>query len=1158
MSTACGSDSGQGQGHHPPTEAGGLDEPLHSPTEAGGPDEPPHPATPPSRIFGDYQILREVGRGGMGIVYEAWQISLRRTVALKVLSVGLSDEKRRGRFEREARAAGRLHHTNIVPVFGSGEHEGTPFYVMQFIRGVGLDAVLDESRRPPSRLDATEESTDPSADGAAAREAVGSATAPATAAPRPVETQADSARERSFLAVARSLLGRGAPPPGDASGAKEPGAEASEPTGPRSSPQAERGDDRPPWKWVAGLGVQAAEGLDYAHSQGIFHRDVKPSNLLLDERGTVWVTDFGLAKWGEHQDATQSGDVVGTLRYLPPEAFDGQSGATTDVYGLGLTLYELLARRPAFDERDRARLIRQVSEASPPPLRKLDPGIPIDLATVVHKAVEKLPQDRYPTAAAFGADLRRFLEDRPVEARRASLAESYWRWARRNPTIAILGGVLTGVLLLATAGSLMAARWFRDQAEIQRSLASGRREAQVAREAAVVARNEEQQTLYDTRANLAASAWEGNDYGQFRSLLDLMRPRADEVDHRGWEWRYLRGLDGQDRATARTPWERLVSVSVAPDGSSFATASLSGAIRIWDLRDAKLKKVIQNPPPGGAAADLRLGVHALAYSPDGKRLAGPGPDMGAGEIGIFRVETGELERTLQVDQDAILSFAWSPDGSRLAASSSRHVVHFWDVETGARLPLLTGSHLGPIATVALSPDGRLAATAGLDGAVKLWRLGDPPLLTHDLVGHEGEVRAAAFSPDGARLVTAGLDGTVRIWEVATGVSRMVIQAHKGGVLCLTYAPSGDWIATGGNDDAIRIWEPGSSRLLRKFLGHTQGVRALAPSRDGQSLVSVSTEGIAKVWDPLSPARPRTLRDASVLRFGGSAGCLALSPDGRLMASGHDDQVVRLWDLPTGRLLRQLGGHDSRVRSLSISPDGRLLVSSAGDPSRPPEDRGVVIVWDLASGRPLREYREHRDVVDDLVFLGDGSWIASAGGDGTVQIWNAETGERRTTLEGHSESVRRLALSRDARWLASGSSDATVKLWDLASGSLQATLKTGGEVLAIAIDDTGRTIATASRNGPIRLWDTAHLANSRPLDGHLGEVFGLVFTPDGRLVSGGADKAIRIWDPTRGRTILSLNEHASAVTALAVSRDGGVLVSASRDLTIKLWDAPPAE
>jgi serine/threonine protein kinase len=283
---------------------------------------------PPLECLGDYRILREVGRGGMGVVYEAEQQALGRRVALKVLPRKLlADSKHRRRFEREARLAAKLHHTNIVPVFGVGEQDGLPFYVMQFIEGLGLDEVLDE-------LQGLRAGGQPQC---------------AAAKPPPAEGNDLSAAD-----VARSLLTGSFPPPvadasQDQSAADLPEKSAGEKSSAapaagrllsdssvvlpgRSGPSGQR-QTKPPtyWQSVAQIGVQVAGALEYAHQQGVLHRDIEPSNLLLDRRTTVWVTDFGLAKAADSDDLTHTGDVLGTLRYMPPEAFEGHSDARSDV-----------------------------------------------------------------------------------------------------------------------------------------------------------------------------------------------------------------------------------------------------------------------------------------------------------------------------------------------------------------------------------------------------------------------------------------------------------------------------------------------------------------------------------------------------------------------------------------------------------------------------------------------------------------------------------------------------------------------------------------------------------------------------------------------------------------------------------------------------------
>jgi serine/threonine protein kinase len=299
-------------------------------------------AGPPSKLdpsrdplqLGEYRILREIGRGGMGIVYEAVQESLGRQVALKVLPFhGLMNPRHLERFRREARAVARLHHTNIVPVFGVGEHAGIQYYAMQFIHGQGLNEVLEEVKRLRIHKEAPDSPLSVAA------------------------SLAESLLSGQFAekAWATPPQGSGRTEEGAARARPDPRAEARTWPLPNSSPLSSKPEARY-FRQVAQIGVQVADSLEYAHSEGVLHRDIKPSNLLLDIHGRVWVTDFGLAKTDETEEMTDPGDIVGTLGYMAPERFQGHADARSDVYGLGITLYELVTLQAAFSRRPAARV----------------------------------------------------------------------------------------------------------------------------------------------------------------------------------------------------------------------------------------------------------------------------------------------------------------------------------------------------------------------------------------------------------------------------------------------------------------------------------------------------------------------------------------------------------------------------------------------------------------------------------------------------------------------------------------------------------------------------------------------------------------------------------------------------------------------------------
>jgi serine/threonine protein kinase len=557
--------------------------------------------------LGDFRILREIGRGGMGIVYEAEQLSLSRRVAVKVLpKQSLLDDKHLLRFRREARTAAKLHHTNIVPVLGIGEHDGFHYIVMQYIDGVSVDAIIPQLARlhgtpgsdskragSPSASSATSSfadsspgsvfpsSSQPPVDQAAVFKPRG--LSPDANNPPPSDSTTDphgsssSAVFRTLGVAGKSgssanlrvenvtraiLRGEFQPLALDSSdslassGISHSSSDSltvADAISPRSSSDERlehaaaaaklaRGEeatvsvvrngahsldfdydindeDQEPseeqvpfakhsrslrfgpayWRSVARMGVQVADALQYAHLQGTLHRDIKPANLLVDQRGLVWVADFGLAKAVEQDDVSRTGDVVGTLRYMAPEQLIGQADKRSDIFSLGLTLYELLTFRPAYNEGERKRAwVQHGVTPDPPRPRKLMPSVPRDLETIVLKAIDLDPQRRYRSAAELAEDLHRFLEDRPIRARRATAVEYVWRWCRRNPAVASLSGLavllMIAVTLISSIGYARTTALNESVNEALRNEREQSRQAVIARHAADEARHKAEVT----------------------------------------------------------------------------------------------------------------------------------------------------------------------------------------------------------------------------------------------------------------------------------------------------------------------------------------------------------------------------------------------------------------------------------------------------------------------------------------------------------------------------------------------------------------------------------------------------------------------------------------------------------------------------------------
>jgi serine/threonine protein kinase/tetratricopeptide (TPR) repeat protein len=418
--------------------------------------------------LGDFRLVREIGRGGMGVVYEAEQLSLRRRVALKVLPFAAAlDARQIQRFRVEAQAAACLHHPHIVPVHGVGCERVVHYYAMQLIEGQSLAAMIAELRRI--------EGLDP-ADAAAP--APGLAALSTTALAARLLTGGAADRDQPAGAGPDSPT---APVPAGASPPGEPSPRAAGTAPGRHATPVSSTRSRDYVRAAARLALQAAEALDHAHAQGVLHRDVKPANLLLDAGGRLWVTDFGLAQVRGDDRLTCSGDVLGTLRYMSPEqalgrrvVIDGQ----TDVYSLGVTLYELLTLRPAQGGRDRAEVLRRIAEQEPTPPCRLNPAVPADLETIVLKATSKNPAARYATAGDLAGDLGRFLEGQPIRARRPSVMDRAAKWSRRHRPVVMTAALL---LVVGTAASTwQAIRAMKAERQASASAEEAKTEASIA------------------------------------------------------------------------------------------------------------------------------------------------------------------------------------------------------------------------------------------------------------------------------------------------------------------------------------------------------------------------------------------------------------------------------------------------------------------------------------------------------------------------------------------------------------------------------------------------------------------------------------------------------------------------------------------------------
>ncbi len=701
-------------------------------TEAGQslPGVPPVPEQ-----FGDYRLIREIGHGGMGLVYEAEQLSLGRHVALKILPVQMvRDPRQLKRFEREARAAARLHHTNIVPVFGVGEHDGIAYYAMQFIAGLGLDEVIAELRQLNGGK-AGHESVPPGGELRISRRGNSAADiarslvtgkfergAPnatqlehGTAQTEAIDSSELEPLERAMTAAALTHatenLGRAA---SAHSALSTSGSSSAVLPGKSSESPSHRSRLGTYWQSVAQVGIQVAGALAYAHDQGILHRDVKPSNLLLDTRGTVWITDFGLAKTDDQKDLTQPGDILGTIRYMAPEAFEGATDARSDIYSLGLTLYEMLALRPAYGEKDRHRLLNQVMHESPPPLQSLNPRIPGDLVTIVNKAIDREPAHRYASAGEMAADLQRFVADEPIRARPLSSTERVLRWCKRNRAVAalacslllamFLGTIVSSYFAISAIRERNASRWLSSSLVLERGI------------------------------KLAEKGEMAQGVHWMAEAIRLAPPGAINLDTVARE-----NLAGWAAQLVVPGWvfelpDRAMALAFHPDGKSIAAACADGKIYRWSLSAGR---------PIEPALEAPAFVCSVAFSDDGSTIdAAFGSQTSSGLI-RWNAATGEVVGVVEANGDIEDKKNWFIAESRAARSvvlGSPRAVQRLDARSLEPLgrPILLKSLLND---VAFDPTGNFFITCSGDyvkphGEVQRYRaatgepVGPPLVLDH--------------------------------------------------------------------------------------------------------------------------------------------------------------------------------------------------------------------------------------------------------------------------------------------------------------------------------------------------------------------------------------------------------------------------------------------
>jgi serine/threonine protein kinase/WD40 repeat protein len=1011
------------------------------------------PRGAPRPILGDFRLLRELGRGGMGVVYEAEQLSLGRRVAVKVVSHAAGvDARELARFHNETEILAQLRHPNIVQVFVVGDEAEACYYAMELIDGGDANLLIDGKR--------------------------GDAICSADRGARESKSRASDTTD-AHLPVAA---------------------------------QRELCLPRDRCHFVAKVVRQVADALAHAHGCGVLHRDIKPSNILLDQNGRAFLSDFGLARMRGQETLTELGDLVGTLRYVAPELLmktAARADERSDVYALGTALWEMLAGRRLFGDADRGALIHTILDEQSSALRHLRKDVPRDLETIALCALAKEPGRRYQSAEAMRDDLDRFLAGRPILARRTGLTERALLWAMRNRHLATTLAAAAALLAcVATVSSVLIAGANK---QTTGALAASQKSEAVARKQSAAAAASERairRMLYATDMALAGAAWKTGEPSRARMLLDRYAvdrsatPGADDDDPRGFEWRFLdRQLRPRSEVLYDAP-DALYVLKLAPDGTHFVTAGRESVVRWHDLQTGRVTQ---------SRATGQVEINCVSFSPSGRSFVTAGDD---GTVKIWNVDGMTPRRSIKALPSKVFYAGFVGSDDRVVCGGEGSKQLLINVETGLVEQIFAG--LEPptrpaSATVAslqgfVAPSGRSLLTAQLrrrvpggDG-VDLWdlRAGTrrrlvaievPTCVVCDreediaFVAGETEVQIVAID-DGRVLHTTPLTHHGGPLALSPDEKRLVLGAATGELVV--------WDVHREGDALIRLAEK------RRMTVHDSEVFDVAFASDGKSLLSVGRDGCVRrtdighgrdpyhelAWarnDLLSPIagsssvlahRPPAIRDRQSgevhyrLTEDNALAC-AVSGDGRFFAVATADKL-RVWTQDG----RQLALDTTAPRP---RPWTCCLAFAGGEPH-------LVAGWRSVSKTPflLEVLSLDGRRRSDPPSLQQTGWMHACEGGGVVfrehnshgvACLEIPEGEVRWRSPPFQDYAQRAAISRDGRWLVSGDEERhVVLLFDTRTGDVKYRAPCDARIVSLAVAADGKSFFTGDLNGAISVWN----------------------------------------------------------------------------------------
>jgi WD40 repeat protein/serine/threonine protein kinase len=1037
--------------------------------------------------FGDYELLEEIARGGMGIVFKALQISLNRLVALKLISTGtLATQELVKRFKAEAEAAASLSHPNIVPIYEIGEHEGNHYFSMKLVEGGSLAQRLSGSSR------------------------------------------------RKGTQTAQSESGQGR----KGENGPERTSESYSPPFPTAHLPEEKSE--PPHvgsyeiKEAAVLLAKVSRAVHYAHQRGVLHRDIKPSNILLDAQGEPHLTDFGLAKLIEKESTlTHTKAVLGTPAYMSPEQARGETKDVTtaaDVYGLGAVLYEALTGSPPFGGGTSMETMRQVLDQEPRRPSLLNPQVDRDLETICLKCLEKDPRRRYASAETFADDLDRRIRNEPIQARPSSRSERLQKWVRRRPAIAgLMGTSLLLLLGLVIGTTIYSLRLKTAKNRLEQNLYTSEMAVAFAAwdrgNVALPRQILSQQIPSQGRPDLRGFEWHylnalcrtqelfsfppgplpihglacspqgrlvavGHQDGRVH-LLDIVSRREA-----GWlqppDWTESAGFRDRD----------VYSVAFSSDGRRLVATS-SGQPRdlhLWNVENLSYEATL--------AGHLKT-IIGVAFSSDDRWIVSTACDLfntaKSGEIFIWDAQNRTRVFTLNVPAANTWKPAFSPDSRLLATPHGDGTIILWDLATGQKTKTL-GQHQELVTCVCFAPDGKYLATASIDRTVRLWDIGSGQ---QSLVGsHDRPVDCVVFSRDGRWLASGGSDQTVRLWAF-TDLRRppIIFRGHTGRIWSLDFTPDSETLVSGSFDRTVKLWNV-NTRREDFLLGRRPTTLGLRFSPDGElnGRLYLSNR-VSNHFLVRSVESRRVLADLPTADA-------VFSPCG-VVAGITGTNSFTVWDTKEFKSLTNVQSAARLLRPLCFSSDGGLLAVSRRDHTveiRDTVDWRLRDLWTLDGGRPnpSEDFAYATHTADILAFSPDGELLAVACEDNSVRLYAVSLRRQVRHLRTGLEKPNSLAWLPHSRTLVMASGlDSTVHLWNLAREEHEVLKSEAGNVGAIAVSPDGKTLAVGTHDGAIVLWNIPSRHQITTLKDHFTIIGRLAFSPNSRVLVSEAPDGFRV-------------------------------------------------